>query len=259
MRTLIFYCYLIRTSMKASMSKRWAFLLESGLMIINNLLFVTLWWVFFRQFQNIDGWTLRDMLALMSAGMGGYGLMQIVCGGTKSISRVIISGNLDPFMTQPKNILLHIMGSESYSKGWGHLLTSAILAGFGGFYTVSILPILILCILCTCLVYSSFAIVVHSLPFWFGSVEGLAKKYFDAFFLFALYPAHIYSGVLQIIMFTLIPAGIISYLPVDLIRDFTWTKLVLILGSSSLLVAIAFSIFYSGLKRYESGNKFSFR
>ena len=65
-----------------------------------------------------------------------------------------------------------------------------------------------------------------------GSVEGLAKKYCDALFLFAVYPTNIYSGVLQVVMFTLIPAGVISYLPVELARQFSWLQLFLLVGSS---------------------------
>jgi hypothetical protein len=30
-------------------------------------------------------------------------------------------------MTQPKNLLLNIMGSKSLSKGWGNLMTATIL------------------------------------------------------------------------------------------------------------------------------------
>jgi ABC-2 type transport system permease protein len=92
-----------------------------------------------------------------------------------------------------------------------------------------------------------------------GSVEGLSKKYCDSLFLFALYPTNIYSGILQVVMFTLIPAGVISYLPVELIRHFSWSRLLLLMGSSLCFLAISFILFYSGLKKYESGNRFGTR
>jgi len=108
-------------------------------------------------------------------------------------------------------------------------------------------------------VFTAINVIAHSLPFWMGSVEGLSKKYCDALFLFALYPTNIYSGLLQVIMFTVIPAGVISYLPVELIRDFSWGKLFILILSSLSFIVIAFFVFYSGLKRYESGNKFGTR
>ncbi len=257
MKKLIsFYFFLLKTSIKASMSKKEAFLIESGLMIANNLIFFSIWWFFFQEFRDIDGWKFDDMAALMAIGTGSYGLNQILFAGGKRISKIILQGDLDPFMVKPKNILFHILGSQSYAKGWGHLMTAIILMTFNGLLTLTTLPIFLISIFSGSLVFSSIMIIAHSLPFWFGSVESLSKKYCDSLFLFALYPTNIYSGLLQIVMFTVIPAGIITYIPVELVRSFSWSQLILLIASSTTLFSLAAYIFYSGLKRYESGNKF---
>ncbi len=251
----MFFFTLLRTSIRASISVRGAFLLESSLMLANNFCFLVLWWIFFRQFKEIKGWTLTDMIALNAIGMGAYGLMQICFGGVKQLSRIILNGDLDPFMTQPKNLLLHLICSKSNVKGWGHLLTTFILIILGKLWT----PLILLCILSGCLVFTSVAIIAHSLVFWLGPVEAVSKKYCDSLFLFAIYPSNIYSGALQLLMFTLIPAGIIGYLPVELLRSFSWFTLAAIIGSSIGFFLLAFAVFYSGLKRYESGNQFGMR
>src|SRR5262249_14604267 len=137
MKTIKFFLALLRTSIRASISVRGAFLLESLLMIANNLVFVLMWWIFFRQFREIAGWTLKDMIALNAIGMGAYGLMQICFGGVKQLSRIVLNGDLDPFMTQPKDLLIHLIGSKSLSKGWGHLMTAAILLIIGNLTTFS--------------------------------------------------------------------------------------------------------------------------
>ena len=258
-KTVIFYIYLLRTSIRASISKRGAFLIESGLMIANNLIFLSIWWIFFRQFHDIAGWKMNDMVILMAIGTGSYGLMQICFGGTRNISRMILSGDLDPFMTQPKNLLIHVAGSRSFSKGWGNLLTGVILATTGGLYSPLTIFLTLLSMLSGCIVFTSINTIAHCLPFWMGSVERLSKKYCDALFLFALYPTNIYSGILQIVMFTLIPAGVIGYIPVELIRNFSWVMLLLLISSPLIFLGIAFFVFYSGLKRYESGNQFGMR
>jgi len=259
LKTAVFFFYLLRTSMRASISKRGAFLIESALMIANNLIFLSIWWIFFRQFNHVAGWDFTDMIVLMAVVTGGFGLMQICFGGVRELSKMIPSGDLDPFMTQPKNLLLHVAGSKSFSKGWGNLLSTVTLIILAGISSPLTIFLILIGILCSCLVFTSFNVIAHSLPFWMGSVEGLSKKYCDALYLFALYPTNIYSGVLQIIMFTLIPAGVISYLPVELARQFSGLKLLLLLGSSLFFLALAIFVFYSGLKRYESGNKFGTR
>ncbi len=259
MKTFIFFIHLLKTGMKASISKRGAFLIETALMIATNLIFFATWWIFFRQFNDVAGWNFTDLMTIMVVGTGGYGLMQVCFGGVRNLSKIIISGDLDPFMTQPKNLLLHIAGSKSHSKGWGHLMTAFILLFFGKIASLYTFPLIILCIISSCLVFTSVNVAAHCLPFWMGPVESLSKKYCDALFLFALYPTNIYSGLLQVVMFTLIPAGVISYLPVELVRDFSWVQFFTLILSTIVFVGVAFFIFYSGLKRYESGNKFGMR
>lgn len=259
METLSFFLLLLKTSIRASISKRGAFLIESGLMVANNLIFFLIWWIFFRQFNDVAGWNFQDMLILTAVGTGAYGLMQICFGGVKHLSKIIINGDLDPFMTQPKNLLLHLAGSKSFSKGWGHLMTSLLLILFGKIFSFPSLILVLISIVCGCLVFTSINIIAHSLAFWMDAVDGVSKKYCDALYLFSLYPTNIYSGFLQIVMFTLIPAGVIGYLPVELIRAFSWPQLLILMTSSAIFFTVAFLVFYAGLKRYESGNKFGTR
>jgi ABC-2 type transport system permease protein len=259
MRFWAFFIQLLKTSLKASMSIRGAFLIETSLMVANNLIFFSIWWIFFRQFNDIAGWQITEMAIMMAIVTGAYGLMQICFGGVRQLSRIIVNGDLDPFMTQPKNLLIHLMSSRSLAKGWGHILTTFSLVFLERLYDIPSLTLILMGVISGCLVFTSMSIIVHSLTFWLGPIESLAQKYSDSLFLLALYPTHIYSGFLYLMMFTLIPAGVIGYLPVELVRHFSWTKCLILVSSSLTFFAVAFVIFYWGLKRYESGNQFGSR
>jgi len=258
-KTLMFFIQLLRTSIKASISTRGAFLIESTLMIVNNLIFFSIWWIFFSRYPDVANWHFNDMVILISVGSGSYGLMQICFGGIRNLSKMIQDGALDPFMTQPKNLLLHVAGSKSFAKGWGQLMTSFIMIILSKISSPVDICLILLGIVSGCLVFTSINIIAHSLPFWMGTFDGVSKKICEALFLFALYPTNIYSGWLQVIMFTLIPAGIISYLPVELIRHFSWSQLLILITSASAFLVLAIGIFYFGLKKYESGNRFRCR
>jgi len=258
-KTLQFYFALLGTSIRASMALRGAFLIESGLMLANNMIFFSIWWIFFNQFRTVGGWQIRDMTALLAIGSGAYGLLQICFGGTRQLAKTILSGDLDSYLTQPKNVLLHIAGSKSANKGWGHLMTSFLLIFFGGLTEPRTLCLVLVSLVTGCMVYTSFRVIVHSLTFWLGPIESLSEKYADSLFLFALYPTNIYSGLMQLLMFTLLPAGIITYLPVEMIRDFSLEKLIVLLLSASCFPFLAFFVFYKGLRHYESGNRFASR
>jgi ABC-2 type transport system permease protein len=254
-----FYLCLLATSIRASMALRGSFLFEMGLMLVNNLIFFSLWLIFFQKFQAIGGWGQKEMTLLLALGMGSYGLLQICFGGTRQLARIICSGDLDTFLTQPRNVLLHIAGSKSAGKGWGHLLSAFVLLAFGGFCDLATL-LLVLLALCTgSMVFTSIRVIGHSLAFWFGPIDALSEKYADSLFLFANYPTNIYTDALQILMFTILPAGLISYLPVELIRHFSLMKMVVLLISAASFALMAFFVFYRGLKRYESGNHFGLR
>jgi len=258
-RSLSFFFALLKTSIRASISLRGAFLLETVLMIGSNLIFFFIWWVFFREFKSVGGWQFADMIALMTIVTGAYGLAKVCFGGVKDIARSIATGNLDPFMTQPKNLLLHLLGAKSHSKGWGHMMTSLILFFLGGRTTLGHFPLLLIFILSSCLIFTAVGVIAHSLAFWLGSIETVSKKYCDSLFLFVHYPVNIYSGSLQFIMFTFFPAGIIGYIPVELLKSFSWANFCILLLSVFSFVSLAFFVFYRGLRRYESGSRFTIR
>jgi ABC-2 type transport system permease protein len=254
-----FFLALMKTSIRSSISLKMVFLIEAFLMIGNNFIFLAIWWLFFNQFQTVGGWSFHDMIVLNCVVSGGYGISRICFGGIKDFSKTIIMGNLDIFMTQPKDILLHIVCSKSQSKGFGHLITAILLFAFDFQALAYKLPLILLFILGGALVFTAFAVIVHSLPFWFGAIDAVTNKYSDSILVFVKYPVNIYSGVFQLMMFTLFPAGIIGFLPVEIVRAFTWTYFFGFIFSVVGFIALAYFIFYRGLRCYESGNQFGVR
>jgi ABC-2 type transport system permease protein len=166
-----FYLSLLATSIRASIALRGAFLLEFTLLIANNFIFMSMWWIFFTKFRAIGDWQLQDIIALFAIGGGAYGLMQVCFGGTKQLTKMIQSGDLDTYLTQPKNVLLQIAGSKSATKGWGHLMTTLILIVLGGLTEPKTLALILLSMCTGCLIFASIRIIAHSLAFWLGPVE----------------------------------------------------------------------------------------
>ncbi len=259
MKTLTFYFKLLKTSILSSMSLTATFLLEFILMIISNLSFILLWWILFFKFKAIGNWNLSDVFTLNAITIGSLGLKQVAFGGLRYLGKLIADSDLDPLLIQPKNVLLHVAGMKSISKGWGSLMTCFIIIILKQLYVPSKLPLILICIVSGATVFSATSILAFSTLFWLGRIENVSKKYLDSIYLFSIYPTNIYSGFIQMIMFTLIPAGIIGYLPVELIREFSFLKLILLISSSCLFLLISIFVFFRGLKRYESGNQFGFR
>ena len=248
---------LVGTNLKASVALRGAFLLQAFFMMLNNIIFFSVWWIFFHNFEEIRGWTLPDLTALFGIAAGAYGLAMVFGGGTRNLSNLIAEGHLDAFMTQPKNLLVHTVGSHSMAAGWGDILTFAVLVSLSGYLTWGNVPILVVILICSTAMFIATSIIFHSLAFWLGPVDTLARQLIEFVVMFSVYPQTMFSGVMKVVLFTLIPAGFIGYLPVELLRQFHWPYLVAIMGGAVLYTYLATALFHLGLKRYESGNHFS--
>lgn len=61
-------------------------------------------------------------------------------------------------------------------------------------------------------------------------------------------------GLVRLLLFTLIPAGFISFVPLLLLRHYSWWLLLGLMGATSIFVGLAMALFALGLRRYESGN-----
>ena len=71
---------------------------------------------------------------------------------------------------------------------------------------------------------------------------------------FATYPDGIFKGVVKILLFTLIPVGIVNYIPVKIFTEFNIYLFLIVIIVTILSISLAFIIFYKGLKRYSSSN-----
>ena len=182
--------------------------------------------------------------------------MLVFFGGVKYLCRMIINGELDIFLTCPRSPLLHILGSRCVAKGWGDLITAFILIFIGGFREPISIFLLLSSMILASLVFTAVGVITHSMAFWLGPIEHLAKQYCDAVAILTMYPPNIYTGMLKIMIFTCLPAGVIGYLPVELLKHFTVLKFVATWLASLPFLGVAMMVFNLGLKRYESGNQF---
>jgi len=105
----------------------------------------------------------------------------------------------------------------------------------------------------------SYAIIVNSLAFWLGNASGLTSQLQSSLILFSTYPSQLFSGYVRLLLFTAIPAGFLAYIPVQLLREWSWTLAGELAAVSAASLLAATAVFYVGLRRYESGNLLAMR
>lgn len=250
---------LISMNLRSAFALRGAFWLQAGFMVANNVLYFTFWWIFFDRFEEIGGWRLPDMAALFGIVAMGFGLSIVFAGGVRDLSRHIIEGDLDPFLTQPKSPLIHATASKTYASGWGDLLSGFGFVCLSGLVEWRTLPLAGVAVLASATVFTASAVLLHSLAFWLGRIETLARQLWEFLLTFSIYPSPIFSGALRFVLFTVIPAGFIGYLPLSLVRNSSWESLISVVAGATGYAALAVFVFGLGLRRYQSGNRFGVR
>jgi ABC-2 type transport system permease protein len=259
MKTLKFYYYLLKTNIKASTSLRGAFLMQSIFMVFNNLIFFTVWWILMAKYQNMGSWNIVHIELMFAMCAAGFGIAVVFAGGLRDMSRMIIDGDLDSYLVQPKNVLFSILGSYSRPSGWGDILSGVVLLGFAGFLTSAYLPAIVVLMICAGIIFVATAVIFNSLVFWLGHMEGFEKVLFEFVLTLSTYPQTVFSGALKFALFTILPAGFISYLPVEFITGKRWDYFFIVIGATIFYAWLAKFVFERGLKRYESGNRFGVR
>ncbi len=99
----------------------------AALMFGNNLIFFLVWWILLDRVEEIGGWRLADMSLLYGVVAAAYGLSVVFAGGIRELARLVADGALDPLLTQPKSVLLHVGASRSRASGWGDLVSGVLL------------------------------------------------------------------------------------------------------------------------------------
>jgi len=241
-------------NLQAAMEYRVAFWVEIVIMLGNDSLWLFFWWSYFHRFPLVNGWQQTDIVVIWAVSALGFGLGTAIFGNAPRLAQLIMTGGLDAYLGMPRNVLLHVCISATDPSAWGDVLFAT------GAYIVLLRPgplNLLFFLLLGCLVafiFASFMVLFGSLAFFLGNTDGLVQQMLGALITFSTYPMNIFNGAIRLLLFTLVPAGFISFVPLQLLHQFTWPMLAAMCGFVLLIVLSAAGLFRLGLKRYESGN-----
>jgi ABC-2 type transport system permease protein len=259
MRTLIrFSRALFATSVASAMAQRGAFLMQAGLMAVNNAIFFTFWIVLFSRVSRIRGYALGDVAVLYGIVAAGVGLAMTVGGGAPLLARAIHEGELDALLPQPKPALLYAVGRRTVASGIGDVASGIAMIALSGIVSAWRIPVVVVAILASATICVSSCVLFNSIAFWLGRVETATRQLFESLILFSLYPEPLFGGAMRLLLFTVVPAGFVGYLPARVVRAPSASVLGELLGAAVLYGCLAWIVFNRGLRAYASGSRFEF-
>jgi len=255
--TSTFVRALVGTNLKAAVALRGSFLLQVLFMALNNFTFFVFWWVLMRRVPSLGGWRVGDIQLLFGLVAVAFGLTVTLAGGVRHLGRLIDEGDLDTLLTQPKSVLVHALGMRLQPSGFGDVLSGLIFIAFSGQVAWRDVPTLLLAIVASALVFVACGIVFFSLAFWLGKIDSIARQLWELLITFSMYPEPLFGGMLRVVLFTVLPAGFVGYLPARVVHAPSSAEITTLLVGAGGYLATAVWVFNRGLRRYASGNRFS--
>lgn len=250
----IMACY-FRLNLASALEYRASFFTQAFGMALSNSSFIFFWWVAFDQIGGrIAGYSFEDVLFIWAVASSAFGLSYILFANASSLTKLIVTGEMDTFLLQPCNILINVLCARTSLSSYGDLAYGVILmiivyGGNAAAFFWFLYGVVIGCFLMTAI-----ALTAHTLSFYLGDATTLGQMATEFTINFSIYPDKIYAPAVRALMYSLIPAGIAVHIPLRLFQSFSPALAIAAFAAAILYCAGAARFFYQGLKRYESGN-----
>ena len=243
----------IKYALMREMLNKVTFITNVLFMILNNASFLIQWIVLFSIREDIGGYTMKQVFLLWGLAAMTYGFSRFFFKKAFSLADTINDGKLDSFLVQPKNVLLSAITTDVEPSALGDMLYGYIILFLYGF-SIKRFLLYTLFGISGGLILTSISVILNSLSFWFSKTDIIADTGNSLATNFATYPDGIFKGTVKLMLYTIVPVGLTTYIPIQIISKLNIIKLLIVLGFTILLILLAFFIFNRGLKKYSSSN-----
>lgn len=241
-------------NLQAAMEYRVSFISQAFGMALNNAFFIFFWWIIFNKVTSIGSYGFKDVMVIWALAASTYGFLHIVFGNVRQLTRIIINGELDSYLLQPKNVYVNVHCSKMVVSAWGDFVYGYILIiTVFGFDPLKLL-LFTLFTAAGGLLAGAVMASADTLTFYIGNASAVTRLVTEFLLNFSLYPDSIFKREVKWLMYSLLPAGFIVFMPFRLLTAFSWYGLLGLLAIDAVYIILGYLFFKKGLKRYESGN-----
>lgn len=244
----------VKLNFQAEYEYRAAFCSQVGAMFINDCFWLGFWTTFFKRFPVLNDWSSAEVVTLWSVVAAGFGIAHGFFGNAIALPGLIMRGGLDSWMLYPRALLPHLLLGKTHVTSWGDVVFGIVA------YLVLVRPdlphmiLFAILLICVSICFVGFSVLSGSLGFFVGNAEALAEQWRFSLISFSTYPPNLFDGPVRLVLYTLIPAAFVGYLPVEALRNLSLSHALLCFVGSITVLAVSVAVFYIGLRRYESGN-----
>ncbi len=237
---------------REALANRAGFWSQIAIMIVNDVVWVVFWFLFFDRVGAVRGWDLDRLVVLFAVLTTSAGIVLGLLNNARRTGQLAATGALDAALALPVSPLAYLLVRRVEPVNVGDLFFGLGLFVALGDPTPTRVAVFAYGVACAVLILTGFLVLVGSLSFWAGRSDA-GDLGFHALLLFSNYPVDIFGGATRVFLYAVIPAGFVSSAPARLVDDF---DVRLALGTGAVAVAVAAAgatAFTVGLRRYTSG------
>ncbi len=242
-----------RNALAEVRSNRAALVVQVGVMVANDIVWVLFWILFFRRVGSVRGWDGNNILVLLSVLTAAGGIALGVLANARRIGTMAVDGQLDAVLALPVPPLAHVLLRRVEAINVGDLLFGMALFVTTGSPTPGRVAIYIFAVLASSVLLTGFLVLTGSLAFFAGRNEA-GELGFHAMVLLGSYPVDIFAGAAKVLLYTAVPAAFVASVPARLVENFDATQAAWLVVVASTFAVAGWAAFTLGLRRYTSGS-----
>jgi len=251
-----FFITVLMIQLELTFSLRTSFFVKVGAIILKQGLFLVMWGFFFNKYNSINGWHFEEMLAMLGLTVFSIGVVELLFYGVRDLSAIVDNNQLDHYLTQPKGVLINVALSKGDISAISEIIYGLILLIISGYLISELLFLLLILPLGVLFIFSLY-LYLGSISFYMKNSQGFVHDLIQNANTVATQPNCAYHGFFKIFTMTILPTTYLSFFPIEFLRGHMIYNLLYAYGGTLLFFFLAYTFFYQGLKRYESGNSIS--
>ena len=250
----------LKASIKSAMAYKVSFICQTLFMMLNNTFFLVFWGVVFKNTGEVDGVSFQNILYLWSFSTISFGVAYFFFGGVQNINEYIVSGQMDSYMLQPKAVLLNVMTSKCIFSAFGDVMYGIIIGLIVSGGDIGKFLMLLIIGIFGSIFFIATEVLLRAITVWVGDTKTIANKYTESLLItFSVYPEKIFSTGVKALLYTIIPAAYLTYMPTMLMENFKIGSIMIVFLVGIIYLITSIIVFQKAMKNYESGNNMSMK
>lgn len=247
----------IKTNIASAAELRVSFAMQVVGMMLNNITFVIVWWLFLGVFGSINGWGGMEVVALQGYFAMVFGFAFTFFCGAYELSSVIDNGVFDSVLLTPRNLYARILTLATRTSAIGDILFGLVLVFiyiFTSHQSLSSSLLLFSFLIPSVVILTNFILTGACISFFLPNSRELSRFIFEILVGPSMYPAGVYQGATRFFFLFVLPAIAMGGLQVETMHNSNPWNALIVWGLAILWTFIALWVLKKGLRRYESGN-----